>query len=251
MNKQKTPKPEADTLALTDSSTTTQSTQLEQAKAWTEFVRSLTPHEALIKAISECENVTAQKINPQFRSKYFGLSDLLSAIKPVLGRYGLAAFQIPCSNADRVWISTSIIHTSGHTWACGDLGVAAGNLTQQNIGSVFTYLKRYALSTLMGVASETEDDDGHLASKQPAQGYAKPAAPQGQPAPKPLPSGNWVADFGLTGESSHKVATELLVSKGWLAEGAALSALPQDKVQELSTQKMKQAFLEAIKQKLA
>lgn len=247
MSKQKTAKTEADTLPLIENPSPA---QLDQAKAWLEFVRTLSPNEAFVKAISECENVTASRINPHFRSKYFGLADLLLAVKPVLGRYGLAAFQVPCSNADRVWISTSIIHTSGHNWNCGELGVAAAGLTQQNIGSVFTYLKRYALSTCLGVASELEDDDGNQASK-PSQPYAKPSSPIPQAYTKPQPSGNWVADLGLTTEASTKVATDLLISKGWLAEGAALKDLPQDKIQELITPKMKQAFLEAIKGKLS
>lgn len=250
MSKQKTPKTEADAMPLADNSYTPTPTQLDQAKAWLEFVRTLTPNEALVKAISECENVTASRVNSHFKSRYYGLSDLLAEVKPVLGRYGLAAFQVPCSNADRVWISTSIMHTSGHIFNCGELGVNAAGLNQQNIGSVFTYLKRYALSTCLGVASELEDDDGNQASKLP-QPYAKPAAPATQAYTKPQPSGNWVADLGLTTEASTQVATDLLISKGWLPEGAALKDLPPEKVQELISPKMKQAFLEAIKSKLS
>jgi hypothetical protein len=249
MSKQKTQKDEAATLPITTHIPT--QAELEQAKAWLEFVRTLTPYEAFVKAISECENVTASRINPHFKSRYFGLSDLLSAIKPVLGKYGLAAWQVPCSNAERVWINTTIIHTSGHRFECGELGVNAAGLNQQNIGSVFTYLKRYALSTVVGVASELEDDDGHQASKPstPVQTYtSKPQAQTQQP--KPQVYGNWWADI-LTTEEQIKVATDILVVKGWLPDGAPLSALPQAHITELATPKMRQAFLEAVKSKLS
>lgn len=244
--KNKTQKDDAATLPII-----TIPTQAEQdkAKTWLEFVRTLTPYEALVKAISECENVTASRINPHFRSKYFGLADLLAEIKPVLGRYGLAAFQVPCSNADRVWISTSIIHISGHIFNCGELGVNAAGLNQQNIGSVFTYLKRYALSTCLGVASELEDDDGHQASKPPVQAYqAKPIQTQ---QPKPKSSGQWWIDLGLSTEASFQVATDILVNKGWLAQGAGLADLSAEHQAELANPKMKLAFLEAVKSRLS
>lgn len=244
--KNKTQKDDAATLPII-----TIPTQAEQdkAKTWLEFVRTLTPYEALVKAISECENVTASRINPHFRSKYFGLADLLAEIKPVLGRYGLAAFQVPCSNADRVWINTSIIHISGHIFNCGELGVNAAGLNQQNIGSVFTYLKRYALSTVVGVASELEDDDGHQASKPPVQAYqAKPIQTQ---QPKPKSSGQWWTDLGLSTEASCQVATDILVNKGWLAQGAGLADLSAEHQAELSNPKMRLAFLEAVKSRLS
>lgn len=244
--KNKTQKDDAATLPII-----TIPTQAEQdkAKTWLEFVRTLTPYEALVKAISECENVTASRINPHFRSKYFGLADLLAEIKPVLGRYGLAAFQVPCSNADRVWINTSIIHISGHIFNCGELGVNAAGLNQQNIGSVFTYLKRYALSTVVGVASELEDDDGHQASKPPVQAYqAKPIQTQ---QPKPKASGQWWIDLGLSTEMQVIVATDILVNKGWLSQGQALADLSAEHQAELSNPKMRLAFLEAVKSRLS
>ena len=258
MSKPKTQKDDAATLPIITTEIPTQAEQ-DKAKAWLEFVRTLSPYEALVKAISECENVTASRINPHFKSRYFGLADLLAEIKPVLGRYGLAAFQVPCSNAERVWISTTIIHISGHKFECGELGVNAAGLNQQNIGSVFTYLKRYALSTVMGVASELEDDDGHQAAKltTPAQAYqAKPSSPaigQGnyQRQDDKRISGQWWTDLGLTTEDSINAATVILVSKGWLNGGDTLKDLSEFQVKELSTPKMRQAFLEAVKTKLS
>ena len=248
MSKHKTPKDDAATLPIITTNIPTQAEQ-DKAKAWLEFVRTLTPYEALVKAISECENVTASRINSHFKSRYYGLSDLLAEVKPVLGRYGLAAFQVPCSNAERVWISTTIIHISGHKFECGELGVNAAGLNQQNIGSVFTYLKRYALSTCLGVASEMEDDDGHQAAKLTAP--AQPSPYQAKPQPKPQASGQWWTDLGLTTDEQIKVASDILVNKGWLPDGAPLSALPQAHITELATPRMRQAFLEAVKAKLS
>ena len=205
---------------------------------------------ALVKAQKSFGPALKSSTNPHFKSRYFGLSDLLAEIKPVLGRYGLAAFQVPCSNAERVWISTTIIHVSGFRFECGELGVNAAGLNQQNIGSVFTYLKRYALSTVMGVASELEDDDGHQATKTlPTQTVTAKVTPYQQP--KPQASGQWWTDLGLTTDEQIKVATDILVNKGWLPDGAPLSALPQAHAIEIATPRMRQAFLEAVKSKLS
>jgi hypothetical protein len=251
MSKAKTQKDDAATLPIITTTDIPSLAEQEKAKAWLEFVRTLTPHEAFVKAISECENVTASRINSHFKSRYYGLSDLLAAIKPVLGRYGLAAWQVPCSNADRVWISTTIIHVSGFRFECGELGVNAAGLNQQNIGSVFTYLKRYALSTCLGVASETEDDDGHQAVKTlPTQTVTAKVTPYQRQDDKRI-SGTWWTDLGLTTDEQIKVATDILVNKGWLPDGAPLSALPQAHATEIATPRMRQAFLEAVKSKLS
>jgi hypothetical protein len=249
MSKQKTPKAEADTLPLAEAPATTTITQIEQDKAWLEFARTLTPYEALVLAISACRNVAASRINPHFKSRYYGLSDLLDEVKPTFGRYGLVIFQVPASNTDRVWISTSIIHISGWVKDCDSLGLPSGNLNPQNIGSAFTYLKRYAISTIVGVASELEDDDGNQASKPgtQTQTFPKPQVIQA----KPQASGQWWTEMGLTNEEQIKVATDILVVKGWLPDGAPLSALPQAHITELATPKMRQAFLEAVKHKLS
>lgn len=260
--KNKTQKDDAATLPAVLITPPTKSEQ-EEAKTWLEFVRSLSPYEALVKAISECENVTASRINPHFKSRYFGLADLLAEIKPVLGRYGLAAFQVPCSNADRVWISTSIIHISGHIFNCGELGVNAAGLNQQNIGSVFTYLKRYALSTVVGVASELEDDDGHQASKPsnlPTQTITAKVTPYQQPKPQASAAQTYhraddarreVSFDWLTTEKQIIVATDILVNKGWLSQGQALADLSAEHLAELSNPKMKLAFMEAVKSRLS
>jgi hypothetical protein len=251
MSKAKTQKDDAATLPIITTTDIPSLAEQEKAKAWLEFVRSLSPYEALVKAISECENVTASRINSHFKSRYYGLSDLLAEIKPVLGRYGLAAFQVPCSNADRVWISTSIIHISGHIFNCGELGVNAAGLNQQNIGSVFTYLKRYALSTVVGVASETEDDDGHQATKTlPTQTVTAKVTPYQRQDDKRI-SGKWWTDLGLTTDEQIKVATDILVTKGWLPDGAPLEALAAAHQADLANPKMKLAFLEAVKSRLS
>ena len=44
-------------------------------------IRKLSPTEALVLAIASCENVEAKRINPHFKSSYFGLGDLFVFIK--------------------------------------------------------------------------------------------------------------------------------------------------------------------------
>jgi hypothetical protein len=100
------------------------------------------------------------------------------------------------------------------------------------------------------VASELEDDDGHQATKTlPTQTVTAKVTPYQQPKPKS--SGQWWTDLGLTTEEQIKVATDILVTKGWLPDGAPLEALAAAHQADLANPKMKLAFLEAVKSRLS
>ena len=66
--------------------------------------------EALVAGIAACGNVQATRVNPHFRSKYFGLGDLLAQVKPTLAAYGLVILQVPYTSEDRISVKTEILH---------------------------------------------------------------------------------------------------------------------------------------------
>lgn len=229
---------------------TTQTIQLTQPDLLPTLDKALTPYEALVGAIQHCQNVSASRINPHFRSKYFGLGDLLAEIKPVFGHFGLAIIQIPNTAEGRITIQTQVLHSSGHIFQFGELGIKTEGQNLQQTGSALSYLRRYALATIVGVASDLDggDDDGNLASKpapaRPAQTSAQPPAKSGGVIVK----GQW---HTFTTPDEQAAAVAVLVRKGWLTESQTLDDLPDDRKAELNSPQMFSAFKQAVKQQLS
>lgn len=201
--------------------------------------------EALVAAIAACGNVQATRVNPHFRSKYFGLGDLLAQVKPALAAYGLAILQTPYTSEGSIKVKTEILHgRSGHRFDFGELGItAAGNL--QATGSALSYLKRYAIATVAGVASDDEtEDDGNAASRPIQASAAKPQAAQA--AAKP----SWFVSAGINTPQAQEVAAELLRRKGWLGAGDGLQELDEAKIAALQQGRMMQTFVDAVRAQL-
>lgn len=134
---------------------------------------------ALAKAQLECQNVTMNRVNPHFRSKYADLAAVRDAIIPVFNKHGLAVIQAPTTDGfSGFCLETRIIHTSGEEiiW---QFPLPSDFTKMQSIGSAISYARRYTLSAIGGIASE-EDDDGN-AAQAPYGGGALAAGAQGKP----------------------------------------------------------------------
>jgi len=150
--------------------------------------------------------------NPHFRSTYADLSSVVEAIRVPLTEHGLCWTQAPAVDvqAGLVHVTTRIIHTSGQWVECtlsarpGRAGSSA-DLSPQAVGSATTYLRRYGLQALCGLA--TDDDDGEAAQGRqqqrrasrapapaPAAGtYKRPQPPAHVVRGEPEPDGPWDA----------------------------------------------------------
>jgi hypothetical protein len=128
---------------------------------------------SLSKALStfqaEVKNVTKDGKNPFFKSKYATLDAIWDAVRPLLGKHGLALTQFPSGDNE---LESILLHESGE-WIASTLKLQVKDATAQGQGSAITYGRRYMMSAILGIATE-EDDDGNAATTKPA---AK-AAPQ-------------------------------------------------------------------------
>ena len=104
------------------------------------------------------ENATKSANNPFFKSKYADLAEVLSCIKAVAMDNGLSFTQMPSYSEGVVSVETMLIHNSGE-WISSVCSSPAPKLDPQGIGSAITYLRRYSLSAVFGLAQE--DDDGN------------------------------------------------------------------------------------------
>lgn len=202
--------------------------------------------EALVAGISACGNIQATRVNPHFRSRYFGLGDLLAQVKPTLAAYGLVILQVPYTSEDRISVRTEILHgKSGQRFDFGELGIKAAGLNLQATGSALSYLKRYAIATIVGVASDDETEDDGNAASRPIQH----SAPKAQAAAQPKPAA-WFIAAGITTPQAQEVAAELLRRKGWLGAGDGLQELDEAKIAALQQGRMMQTFVDAVRAQL-
>ena len=128
---------------------------------------------ALAKAQGEMENAGKNSVNPHFKSKYADLAEILNTVRPVLSKHGLAVTQFPAFEGGTAHVETILTHESGE-WMSGTCSAPVQKSDPQGVGSALTYLRRYSLAAVCGLAQE--DDDANAAAK-PKTTAQKPAAP--------------------------------------------------------------------------
>ena len=166
---------------------------------------------ALAKAQGEMGGALKESANPFFKSKYADLASVWDACRRPLATNGLAVIQSPTVADLRVSLDTLIVHTSGQ-WIRNSLSCTIKDDTPQVIGSATTYLRRYALQSLVGVAAE--DDDGEAAQGRAGNGKAAEPLPQPTMAAMAVPKGysDWLDDLRCAADEG----TETL-QKAWKA----------------------------------
>ena len=109
--------------------------------------------------------------NPFFKSKYADLAAVSAACMDALNECGIAVVQAPSTMPEgTVSVETMLLHKSGQ-WMSETVTGKPKDDGPQALGSVITYLRRYALAAFAGVAPE--DDDGEAAEGRKG---AKPVA---------------------------------------------------------------------------
>lgn len=173
---------------------------------------------ALAKAQAEIEGASKDRVNPHFKASYATLSSVWEACRAALAKNGLAVVQSPVSEGSTVTVYTTVMHASGE-WMRSALSASARDGTPQSIGSAITYLRRYSLAAMVGVAPE--DDDGNEAS--PPRFDQTPPRQQTSAPPARPPEGPPLPDFNVVNDRLHKVVgyggdENKLARKTWWAK---------------------------------
>lgn len=130
---------------------------------------------ALAKAIAlsqlHVENALKSSTNPHFKSKYADLAEILNTVRPVFSANGVAIVQTPTFESGVASVETMLCHESGE-FISSVCSSPVSKQDAQGIGSAITYLRRYSLAAMCGIAQE--DDDGQNAVAQPQQRQAQP-----------------------------------------------------------------------------
>jgi hypothetical protein len=125
---------------------------------------------ALSKAQGAIKNAKKDCNNPFFKSKYADLTSVSEACKEQLSTNQIAVVQGGDDTETHLVLITTLIHSSGQ-WMKSKLMIKRTmedkqqrerSMTAQEIGAAITYLRRFSLTSMVGVCPE--DDDGNLAS---------------------------------------------------------------------------------------
>jgi hypothetical protein len=113
---------------------------------------------ALLKLQSELKPVKKDAENPFFHSDYATLGAIWEAVRPVLHANGFIINQ-PVRGQEVITILT---HVSGESIESNFPIVSKTDKNPQDFGGAVTYARKYALSALLGIVTE-DDDDGNAA----------------------------------------------------------------------------------------
>lgn len=128
---------------------------------------------ALAKFQVEIEPIGKDSRNNYTDSRYLSLGKLLSAIRPVLGKHGIALVQDNYTEGDYVVVETELRHGSGQWIRCEPIRVrpvraakgsaprclSAEEAVTQEKAAAMTYMRRYHVFAVCGLAGE--DTDGN------------------------------------------------------------------------------------------
>lgn len=127
-----------------------------------ELASALSKFQAEVKNPQNSETVKVDTSKGSYKYKYAPLDEILSLVRPLLGKNGLSVVQPASSDGAEVTVVTLLLHSSGQWMEFEPLKLKADRNTAQGIGSAITYGRRYALSGILGISSE-DDDDGQAA----------------------------------------------------------------------------------------
>lgn len=121
---------------------------------------------AMNKAQGEMQKAHKKSENPYFNSNYANLSEVLTCVKEAFTANGLSFTQMPSFDNGIAYVETMIMHISGE-WMSSIAGSPLSKQNPQGIGDATTYLRRYSLAAVAGLAQE--DDDGNSNSSNEAK----------------------------------------------------------------------------------
>lgn len=105
--------------------------------------------------------VTPRSGGQGYSFRYATLDHIIDIIRGPLTKNGLWFTQIMKEDNGTFILDTRLLHNSGQWMACQTPLIVEGGSNQQ-FGSALTFMRRYSLTSLLGIAAE-EDDDASVA----------------------------------------------------------------------------------------
>jgi hypothetical protein len=100
--------------------------------------------------------------------KYADFAAIAKVVDPIIGRHGLS-YRFRTTQNERISVTCILSHKAGHseeTTLSGPADASGNKNAIQAIGSTLTYLQRYSLVQMLGLAA-ADDDDGKSGAGKP------------------------------------------------------------------------------------
>ncbi len=169
---------------------------------------------ALGKVHDETKDIVADDFNPHFKSKFASLSAHLSYLKPIFSKHGLVVIQLPTSeyHDNGIGIKTIIAHKNGTSIESSCIIPVGEQATGQQAGAILTYLRRYCLASIGGLATTDDDCETDRVVKTASKpAYSSSTAPVTvkKSAPSSAPTAGVEINFDLTVPFGNNKGTAL------------------------------------------
>lgn len=115
--------------------------------------------EALSKMQGALDNAKKESKNPYYNSKYADLATCLDALKKPMADNGLSVSQHCSFDGSNVSCVSILGHSSGQMMV-STLTVPVTKKDAQGVGMAITYARRYAMSSIVGLAQADDDGEG-------------------------------------------------------------------------------------------
>ena len=164
------------------------------------YVAALAAFKRNPPALVKSQTVDFSTNKGRTKYNYASLGQVASAVASALSEHGLSHSWAVSQEGGGVAVTCTLTHERGHSESVSITGPEddTGNKNGiQQIGSAITYLERYTLMAITGLAAHDQDDDG-IASGE--RGNARPTNPTGHdqaPSSRPQPKGRQRQDVCL------------------------------------------------------
>src|SRR5215471_264575 len=143
--------------------------------------------QALVAFQAETPKLAKDGVNPHFSSKFTPLDTIVETIQPLLAKHGLAWAALPSSDEHgQPTLTYMLIHGPSGEELRGTMPLMLAKNDPQGQGSGLTYARRYAISAVLNLVSDA-DDDGNAATRGRQRQSQKRDAPENSGGSSPDP----------------------------------------------------------------
>lgn len=162
------------------------------------------------------------KSGGKYKFEYADLAEVINATRDGLAANGLATFHSINNTNSNLYLTTVLAHESGEWISSGPVFVGNENTDPKDLGAAITYLRRYTLAPLLGVAAEDDDDaPGNGEPDKRERRDRKAAPPAGGTAATPHDSKVTTPVPRWTYKQATGILRELPNGGGWQEVNAA------------------------------
>lgn len=185
------------------------------------------PIAELSKALSKAQGeFPAAPLNSvgQYNNKFADLGSIISTIKPILAKNGLSFAQLLQGEPGYIEIKTILLHISGERLESiikFPLNSEARRPLIQEAGIIITYLRRYSLSSMLGIYTGDDTDGNTIEPKQEPKQETKQETKQ-----EPKNTTNYKELWPKDAKLSYELASKVVDRNGTPYVDIPISKLP-------------------------